>query len=139
MVVYYWLFTKFQIPKMLLSCLTQFYALTLSNRPKSINYYCYLYQLLYILNSIQVLHTPNAGQVFIFNIFCAKKLKQCKIRNNFGAHFSKKAGFLICTKTLVECFIPRIRRFWPVFGMRSTPTLFKIYNNQQSEIELIFV
>ena len=86
-----------------------------------------------ILTSIWVLRTLH------FQRFCAKKVKQRKISNNFGAHFSKKTCFLICTKMLVECFIPRLRRFRPVYGMRSTQTLFKIYNNQKSKIELFCV
>ena len=36
---------------------------------------CYL---LYILTSIWVLHTPNADEIFTFNIFNFKKLKKEK-------------------------------------------------------------
>ena len=66
--------------------------------------------LLYILTSVWVLRTPNAGWNLHFQHFCAKKLKKYKKSNKFNAKFRKKF-FFICTKTLVECFIPRSSRF----------------------------
>ena len=71
---------------------------------------------LYILTSIWVLRTPNAGLIVIFSICCAKKLKKCKESSKFGVKFSKKKFFWVSTQTLVYCFILKncqnIQQLW---------------------------
>ena len=45
-----------------------------------------------------------------FQHFCAKKLKKCLKSFQFAAKISKKkCFFLVCKKTLVNCFIPKKR------------------------------
>ena len=58
--------------------------------------------MLYILTSVWVL-----VEIFIFNIFCAEKLKKCQKERNLQQNFAKNVFFKVCTKTLVKCFIPR--------------------------------
>ena len=44
---------------------------------------------------------------YVFSLFFgARKLKKCKKRN-LQLNLIKKCFFLVCTKGLVECFIPR--------------------------------
>ena len=71
-------------------------------------------------------------KIVIFSVFCAKKLKKAR---NLQQNFAKNTFFWVCTKTLVDCFIPKKISFfhwncifWPAFWVRSTQTLVEIYN-----------
>ena len=74
-------------------------------------------------------------EIAIFSICNAKSFKMQKKVANLLQNFAKKTVFLICTKGLVECFIPAFchKKCWKwlfqsAFGMCSTQTLVKIYN-----------
>ena len=54
-------------------------------------YLKFLIDVLYILASVWVLSTPNAGWNSHFQCFCCKKPKKCK---KFAANFNKKQFFL---------------------------------------------
>ena len=45
-------------------------------------------------------------EIIIFSIFCTEKLKKCKKVTNLVQNLAKKRFFLVCTKMLVDCFIP---------------------------------
>ena len=66
--------------------------------------------MLNILTSIWSAQHPNAGRNMHFNVCCAKRLKKVKSKK-FQQNSAKKTFFLICTKILVKCFIPRKIKF----------------------------
>ena len=63
-----------------------------------------MYCLLYILVSVWVLRTPNAGRNSHFQRFLCKKPKKARILQQISA---KNRVFLHFTKTLVDCFTPK--------------------------------
>ena len=56
--------------------------------------------MLYILTSIWVVLTPNAGPSMLFNIFCAKKLKKGRKSKKFAGKFIKKVFFSLYQKAV---------------------------------------
>ena len=67
--------------------------------------------MLYISTGVWVLHTANVGQNSHFQRFFCKKAEKTQKSNKFAAKFSKKPFFLVCTKMLVEGFIPKKQLF----------------------------
>ena len=70
------------------------------------------------------------------SVFAAKNLKKARNLQQISA---KNSFFLVCTRTLVDCFIPKKRRkwlFWPAFGVRSIQTLVEIYNKWKRKVLL---
>ena len=65
---------------------------------------------------IQLVLNKTAGtqtlvEIVILRIFRAKKLKKLQKSDKFAAKFCKNMIFLVCTKTLVEGFIPKKTAF----------------------------
>ena len=62
-----------------------------------------------------ILHSAGAAlqrmAVVYFQHFFAKKLEKCKKSNKFAAQSCKKRVCWVCTKILVECFIPKKQLF----------------------------
>ena len=54
-------------------------------------------------------------KIVILGIFSAKKLKECKKVTNLVQNLAKNVFFWVCTKTLVDCFIPKISSSFLVF------------------------
>ena len=100
-------------------------------------------QLLYILTSVWVLHTPNAGLDMFFNFLNAESLKKLRKSKKFAEKFSKKMGLhqntgwrfystknilsvlwdlFIPIKRTPELFIPNLKS--PVFPWSLQVTIF---------------
>ena len=51
-----------------------------------------------------------------FSAFFVLKSRKNAKSNKFGANFTKTMFFLVCTKTLVKCFIPRLKSCFHAVG-----------------------
>ena len=81
--------------------------------------------MLYILTSIWVLRTPNTGQNMQFYHFLGIKATIYFLSKKFAAKLSKNGVLKICTKILVQGFIPRKNT---IFCVLSDEKMFSIQN-----------
>ena len=65
--------------------------------------------MMYISTFVWVLHTPNAGGNSHFQHILCKKAE--KMQKKLPQNLAKKLFFKVCTKALVDFFIPNFIRF----------------------------
>ena len=53
----------------------------------------FICEVVYILTSVWVQHTPDARRNMIFFVFCAEKMKKGRKSKKFDSKFSNKIGF----------------------------------------------